>query len=99
MQLDQEIEDFRQEKGPHKVLSALRRPMQSRVGAGLVLSVKNAVSRSRAVAGGRNQALAAGAADIAGKCCRRTSKAGSPFSSGAALCLSLSLSTLVFTLF
>jgi len=65
-QLGQEIEDFRRDKGPHKVLSEQRRPMQSRVGVELMLQAKKAVSRSRTVGDGRNHGLAAGAADIAG---------------------------------
>jgi hypothetical protein len=65
-QLGQEIEDFRRE-GAHEVLSEQRRPMQSRVGAELMLQAKKAVSRSRTVGDGRNHGLAAGAADIAGK--------------------------------
>jgi len=65
-QLGQEIEDFRRDKGAHKVLSEQRRPMQSRVGVELMLQAKEAVSRSRTVGDGRNHGLAAGAADIAG---------------------------------
>ena len=54
------------DKGAHKVLSEKHRPMQSRVAAKLALPGKKAVSRSPMAADGRDHALAAGAADIAG---------------------------------
>ena len=71
-QLGQEIEDFRRDKGAHKVLSEQRRPMQSRVGVELMLQAKKAVSRSRTVGDGHNHGLAAGAADIAGNLSSRS---------------------------